>query len=124
MGQSSGFERISRFVFISTVLALAVGGCGQNRESQEEEKQKLYSEWNNGTILESVSVTVGNQTYCVDVVRNYREAKLGFVRLNESVNVFQLARYPDVEMELFHDTALFVVLNKPYALRLPLCKNQ
>jgi len=80
MEQSNRLKERYRAFPLVCFIAVAPG-CEGRGPTEKEEIQTLFSEWRSGSIRESVSVTINGHTYCVDVVRNYREAKLGIAPL-------------------------------------------
>ena len=78
----------------------------------------MYHDWLNGKVIEELKLPLLSASCTVSVVRDYREAKLGFLRLDENYNNLDISIHPKVEIVRYNESSAFVTLHKPYALRL------
>lgn len=122
MARFSGSNLFTCISFSLVCSLLAIQGCRHESSDSEQEIDLLCADWKNHKIIESVSINLGGELVCVDIVRNYREAKLGFIQFEAPINKDLAPENSDIELLPYKKGVFFVVLNKPYALRLPRCE--
>ena len=120
--------RRSRACFRKLGLGLALGfvsaGCAERDESPSKAMSRLYQDWQAGAVVEIVELDVLGATYCVDIVRDYREAKLGFARVVQPVSEVAIRVHNKYEVSDYSEDSLFIVIDKPFALRLETCEQK
>jgi len=135
--KSNRNSKLNGLIFKLMILfALCCVGCGSDREIYEVNPGLLDTydsngffemkwSWKRGLILESRSINILGKEYCVDIVRDWRLAKAGFIQFDDADNIptnlwICTEKY---SAYAFEDNLIFVGIAKPEGFSLPVCNQ-